>query len=129
MRPSPFGRGLAFPPRVGADGHMQWSEGERNVRECMQALLLTEPNERLFLPDYGAGLGTFLHAPNTVTTRSRIADTIKTALARWEPRVLVDAVTVEPDPDDSQGAIATITYRLVATRGSDTLAVRVRVGT
>jgi len=42
-----FGRGISFPPRVGPDGRVAWSEGEVNVRESIRIILMTEQNERL----------------------------------------------------------------------------------
>ena len=38
-----LGRGIAFPPRIGADGRWAWSEGEPNIREAIQVVVLTEP--------------------------------------------------------------------------------------
>jgi phage baseplate assembly protein W len=67
-----FGRGISFPPRVGPDGRVVWSEGETNIRESIQVILLTEQNERLMLPDFGGGLGMFLFEPNAVATRRQI---------------------------------------------------------
>ena len=111
-----FGRGLAFPPRVGGDGRVAWSEGELNVRESIQVILLTERRERLMLPEFGGGLSGYLFEPNTVTTRRLIKDRILRALEQWEPRISVESVEVDADPEDSQAAVATITYRLVATQ-------------
>ena len=111
-----FGRGLAFPPRVGGDGRVAWSEGESNVRESIQVILLTERRERLMLPEFGGGLSGYLFEPNTVTTRRLIKDRIQRALEQWEPRIAVESVEVEADPEDAQGAVATITYQLVATQ-------------
>ena len=111
-----YGRGIAFPPHVGADGRMAWSEGETNIREAIRIILMTEPGERLRLPEFGAGLKRFLFEPNTVTTRHLIQETINRALFEWEPRIRVESVDVQPDPNDSQAAIATITYKLVATQ-------------
>ncbi|HLM56357.1 MAG TPA: GPW/gp25 family protein [Pyrinomonadaceae bacterium] len=119
-----FGRGLAFPPRVGGDGRVAWSEGELNVRESIQVILLTERRERLMLPEFGGGLSGYLFEPNTVTTRRLIKDRIQRALEQWEPRISVESVEVEADPDDSQAAVATITYQLVATQTRE----RVRLG-
>jgi len=110
-----FGRGISFPPRVGPDGRVSWSEGEVNVRESIRIILMTEQPERLRSPDFGGSLGRFLFEPNTVTTRRLIEDRITRELARWEPRVRVESVTVEADAADAQAAIATITYQLVAT--------------
>jgi phage baseplate assembly protein W len=111
-----LGRGISFPPRVGSDGRVAWSEGEVNVRECVRVILMTEQRERLRLPDFGGGLGLFLFDQNTVTTRQLIKERISKALARWEPRINVQSIDVEPDPADAQAVIATIAYELVATR-------------
>ena len=111
-----FGRGMGFPPRVGPDGRVAWSEGESNVRECMRILLLTEPRERMRLAGFGGGLTSFLFEPNTPATRQNIRETIENTIKRWEPRVQIDSVTVDADPADEQGALATIAFRLVATQ-------------
>jgi phage baseplate assembly protein W len=120
-----FGKGISFPPRVGPDGRIAWSEGDANVRESMQIILTTDQNERLMQPDFGAGLGLFLFEPNTVTTRHLIQDRIIKALAQWEPRILVESVDVVPDPNDLQQAIATITYHLVATQTRERVSLNV----
>ena len=64
-----FGRGIGFPPRIGSDGRLAWSEGEANVRESIRIILMTELNERVRLPGFGGSLGLYLFEPNTVTTR------------------------------------------------------------
>ena len=104
-----FGRGISFPPRVGLDGRVAWSEGETNVREAIRIILLTEQRERLRLPEFGGGLGRYLFEPNTVTTRHLIQDRIAKALEQWEPRIRVESSSVEPDSTDPHAAIATIT--------------------
>ena len=120
-----FGRGMSFPPRVGADGRIVWSEGEANVREAVRVILMTELGERLVAPEFGCGLGVFLFEPNTVATRHSIGERITRALGRWEPRILVDVVTVEPDPVSAESAIATIVYRLVATQALERVSLSV----
>ncbi len=120
-----FGRGIAFPPRVGPDGRVAWSEGEDNVRDAIRILLLTRPGERLFLDDFGAGLDRSLFEPNTVTTRQMLRDRITQTLQQWEPRIGLESVDVEPDPQDERTAIATITYKLVATQVRERIDVAV----
>ncbi len=114
-----YGRGMAFPPRVGRDGRICWSAGPDNVRESIQIILLTEQKERLRLPEFGGNLGQFLFEPNNVTTRALIQDRIARALTQWEPRIVVEAVQVEQDPADEQASIATINYKLVATQARE----------
>lgn len=111
-----FGQGLSFPPRVGADGRLAWSEGEENVRESIRVLLLTEPAERLMREEFGCGLRRFLFEPNTVTTRTLIREAVANTIKAWEPRVAVEGVTVEPDAEDPRLVAVEIHFRLVATQ-------------
>src|SRR5581483_4636765 len=97
-----YGRSMAFPPGVGLDGRIAWSDGETNIRESIQIILKTEERERLNLPVFGGGLGKFLFEPNTVTTRFQIEDRITKALQLWEPRISLTSVSVDADPDDPQ---------------------------
>jgi phage baseplate assembly protein W len=124
---SVFGRGLGFPPRVTPDGRLAWSEGEANVRESIRIILLTDERERLRLPEFGGGLSRYLFEPNTATTRQLIRDRIQRALGAWEPRLRVESVAVDADPQDREAAIATITYRLVATGTLERVSLNVRL--
>ena len=120
-----YGKGISFPPRVGSDGRLAWSAGETNVRESIQIILLTEWNERVMSPQFGGSLGLFLFEPTNVTTRHLMKDRIAKALAQWEPRVSVESVEVSEDPADPEGAVATIIYRLVATRALERVSLNV----
>ena len=120
-----FGRGISFPMRVGSDGRIAWSEGEQNIREAIRVILMTEVRERLYLPEFGAGLGQFLFEPNSASTRQLVRDRVTKALAQWEPRIAVETVTVEPAADDGETAIATITYRLVANQSRERIRLNV----
>jgi Bacteriophage baseplate protein W len=123
-----YGKGLAFPPHVGADGRVAYSEGEPNIRQSLEVILKTEERERLNLPSFGAGLRRYLFEPNTVATRYEIQERITRAIQQWEPRVIVTAVDVEEDPRDPQAAVATIHYQLVATKTNASLSAKVQLG-
>lgn len=120
-----LGRGISFPPRIGPDGRVAWSEGEQNVRDSIRVILATNLKERLLAADFGAGLKQYLFEPNTVATRQLIADRISKSLERWEPRIALENVAVVEDPDDAQAALATVTYALVATQVREALTVHV----
>lgn len=123
-----FGRGLAFPVRLDGTGRVAWSAGATSVRESIRIILTTEPGERLNLPEFGARLRGFLFSPNTPATRRLVRDEIETALRRWEPRISLTSVAVDPDDVDERTAIATVRYSLVATRAADQLKLRVSLG-
>lgn len=123
-----LGRGIAFPPHVGADGRIAWSEGDANIRQGIQVTVLTDPGERPRLPDFGAGLGSLLFQPNTTPTHHEISERIRAAITDWEPRVQVLSVDVNADPADPQTAVATVTYQLVSTSDISSLTVAIALG-
>jgi hypothetical protein len=115
-----YGRSLAFPPQVGANGQMVWSEGEPNVRESIAIILRTRPGERLLLPEFGCDLERYLFEPNTISTLRLIQDEVERALNRWEPRLRLDDVRVESRLLDTRALVdITIFYTLVATQARE----------
>jgi phage baseplate assembly protein W len=122
-----YGRGFAFPLRLTPEGRLAWSTGEANVRESIRVLLLTAQGERLRRPDYGAGLERFLFEPNTPTTWRAIEEVIRRQLAKWEPRVQVEALQVAADPDDPEAAIAELSFTLVATAQTGRMSLSIPV--
>ena len=125
--PNPLGQGLSFPPRVGADGRLAWSAGEDNVREAIRVILMTEAGERLMREEFGCGLRQYLFEPNTAATRQRIQDSVVNSITRWEPRVSLDTVTVEPDDNDSSRVNIVVLFRLVATQSASRISFNVQL--
>jgi uncharacterized protein len=122
-----LGQGISFPPRVGADGRIAWSAGTPNISESIQVILLTELQERLMLPEFGAGLRSFLFRPNSAVTHRLIEERVLQALARWEPRIRVEGVTVLPDVENVEAATVIIAYKLVATGARDQASLTVNL--
>lgn len=117
-----LGRGIGFPIGVTAEGRLRWSEGERNVRESLRIILLTDPGERLpARRDFGCGIRPLLFEPNTPATRRLIQERITAAIARWEPRVRLEGVDVVDDPNDPKRVHATVRYQLVASGTRETV--------
>lgn len=125
---NPLGQGLSFPPRVGSDGRLAWSAGEDNVRESLRLILLTEPNERLMREGFGAGLQRYLLEPNIAATHQQLRESIVYSISRWEPRVIVDEVEIEPDADEPTQVNVTIVFRLVATQTAGRLGLSLQLG-
>ena len=125
--PNPLGQGMSFPPRIGPNGRFAWSAGEDNVRDLIRVILMTEAGERLMREEFGCGLRQYLFEPNTATTRQRIQDGIAQAVARWEPRVTVDDVTVTPDADDGRRVDIVVQFHLVATQAAGSLGLALQL--
>ena len=109
-----LGRGFrapfAFDP---ATGGIAISAGVENVEDCMIAILGTRPGERALLPEFGCRAHDLLFAPHTPSNERRIAHHVREALARWEPRVEVTHVAVEPR--DSGVVHVVVSYRITST--------------
>jgi phage baseplate assembly protein W len=112
--PEPIGWPLL--PVPDADGQLGYPSLDQSVREQIQVILSTRPGEQLKRPGFGGGLENLLAEPNTVATRSRIHDVVEESLARWEPRIVVDAVAVDTVADDPNAVRVEIAYRLKRTQ-------------
>ena len=72
------------------------------------------------LPAWGCPLQQFIMAPNTYATHAAMGREIALALARFEPRISVDDVTVQP-ADDPAAAMVEIRYRHLSDGRADNL--------
>lgn len=109
------GRGLSFPIRVGLDGRLAVSEGERNVRESLCVLLRTSPLERVERPRYGCGIREHLYDTNDLASLRLIQEEVTRAITASEPRVVLDDVRVMVSPEDPRAVDITVAYTLVPT--------------
>jgi phage baseplate assembly protein W len=96
--PSP--RYLAFPFRVEETGAAT-ADRSQHVRQQIEQVLFTNPGERVFRADFGAGVQALVFEPNdsalAAVTRKRLVSTLSEALAgEVDPRTLtVDVVSEE----------------------------------
>ena len=106
------GRHLSFPFRIARDGRTAAPVSDADhVREELLQLLLTAPGERLFLPEFGAGLRKLVFEPASDVLRGVVKARITQALSRWlGHRLTVELIEVEWDQATAQFS-ATIQYR------------------
>jgi phage baseplate assembly protein W len=108
------GRGWPFPLRVAARG-VGLVGGDDKIRQSLWILLSTSRGERLMRPAYGCGLRELLFEPNTATLRGMVADRIREAVLRFEPRIDLVAVTVESASEGADVLLIRLDYRVRAT--------------
>jgi|SRR5882672_4964435 len=91
------GRHLAFPFHVGNDGRAaQVSTLEDHVRDELVQLILTNPAERLFLPEFGGGVRRLVFENIQDTTGAMVKATLTQASSRWlSNRVVLEELVVE----------------------------------
>lgn len=104
---------LAFPLRIGTQGAAV-ADRRAHVRQQIEQVLLTNPGERVFRPDFGAGLKQLVFEPNASVlweiTRKRIAASLAEAL-----RGEVDPKSLEVDVrGEGEQLLITVSYALAA---------------
>ena len=115
-----IGRGPRFPLLPGPGGNLETIGGDALIRQAIEAILDTDPGERMMRPEFGCGLRRYLMEPNTTTTRAAMQRDIDDALSRWEPRIEVTNVAVTPGEEPSLVWIE-ISYTRLADRREDDL--------
>jgi phage baseplate assembly protein W len=106
------GAGWAFPLRTDATGSIALVARERELEESIRLILGTAPGERPMRPEFGCGIHDFVYAPADAETAGRLAYEVRTALARWEPRIEGNDVLVTIDSDDRSLLYLEIRYSL-----------------
>jgi hypothetical protein len=90
---------LRFPLRIGAAGAAT-SSRRAHVREQIEQVLFTEPGERVFRPEFGAGIRALLFEPNGSVLagilRKRLTDSLADVLkGEVDPKTLQIEVRTE----------------------------------
>ncbi len=109
-----LGQGIAFPFQQTPLGKLKLASGEEDIQESIKIILGTEPGERLMRPEFGCRIYELLFDPYDIVTQGKIEHYVKEALARWEPRIDVQEVEIEP-PGHKGRLLVKIFYTLKTT--------------
>lgn len=95
MKPN-NGLHLAFPFRIGNNGRAaQVATLEDHVRDELVQLILTNPAERLFLPEFGGGVRRLVFENIDETTGAMVKAVLTRSISRWiGNRVTLEDLTV-----------------------------------
>ncbi len=110
------GRHLAFPFRIAGDGRTAAPTSDaEHVRDELLQLLLTSPGERLWLPEFGAGVRKLVFEPASEVLRGVVKARITNALSRWlGQRLTVQDIDVVWDEGDAVMEVS-VSYRPAGT--------------
>jgi len=86
--------GLQYPLVKTPRGIMAQKSGVDQIKADLLQLLLTNPGERVMLPEFGTPLRRLIFEPNDFTLEQQARGMIVESIERWEPRVVVDAIQV-----------------------------------
>ena len=88
--------------------------GAEEIEAAVRMILTTAPGERVMRPDFGCAMWEQVFAPVNPNTLGLIEQSVREALARWEPRISLDSVAAVPDEDNAVVRIQ-IEYHVRAT--------------
>lgn len=98
-------REIAFPFHIGHDGGVAFvSDPYRAAFQHIIVVLLTQPGERVMLPEFGAPTGEYLFENLDESLAAEVSLRISQALSRWEGGVKIHDVSPRLD-SLSEGAL------------------------
>jgi uncharacterized protein len=110
-----IGRGITFPMRVDQSGTIAMSRGPEDIDASLRVVLLTAPGERVMRPLFGCRIWELMFEPINANTLGLMGEAVREAIGRWEPRVIVQDVRVEPDRSDVGQVLIYVDYLVKST--------------
>jgi phage baseplate assembly protein W len=110
-----LGSGVAFPLRIDQRGGLALARGEDDVAQAIRIILATAPGERPMRPEFGCSIHDHVFDELDAATLGEMDRAIRSALARWEPRIEVTAVHFDLMEAVYGRVLIDVTYRLRAT--------------
>jgi phage baseplate assembly protein W len=104
------GRGWRYPIVPDAGGGLGYVDGDAGVEQSLVLLLKTTVGERVMRPGYGTVAPGLVFAPGSATNLDALERSVTDAVLDFEDRVILDDVTVTPDPDDPVRVEIEVTY-------------------
>jgi phage baseplate assembly protein W len=120
-----FARGIKFPfQRVGNQLPAP-TTNDTTVSEALRTLILTPRGSRIMRPDMGTNLWAYIFENNTQLLAENIRAEIATAVAKYEPRVIVLQIDTQRKETD---VIISIHYVVRATQRYTSDSIRIPIG-
>ena len=118
--------GFSIPFRIDpATGGVASASGSEKLKENVVHILLTGTGERVMCHDYGGGLRQLVHDPNDAARGAIVQHQIAKSIAQWEPRLLLEQVTVTQQDGT---LIAEVRYAVRRTRQQRSVSVPIGLG-
>ncbi len=113
-------KGIAFPFRKSSSSFPAIATDDALIRDSIMQIMATQKQERVMRPDFGANVFRFVFANNDDFLVDLISTETRTALTRFEPRIIIQDVQIQQS--DNQ-IISTISYVIRSTGQTQTLDV------
>jgi phage baseplate assembly protein W len=124
-----IGTGWRFPILPDESGGLGYVADDVNIEQALHILLLTDVGQRVMRPDFGCKAPRLVFAPGSVQYLRLLEITIREAVRDWEPRVELEDVRAEVDPNEETRVIVSISYRVRQTNTRNNLVFPFYLGT
>lgn len=114
------GSGWGFPASISRAGGVRLVSGTEELDAAIRMILSTVPGERVMRPEFGCAMWSHVFSPLTATTLGLIEQSVREALERWEPRIVLDDVRAVPD-QQAGTVLIELAYRVRATNDTRNL--------
>lgn len=105
---------ISIPFRLGADNTVAYeTDPNTQIRQHVDSLINTEPGERVVLGDYGVPLAEMIFEGPDEVIASDLASDISSALATYEPGVLIQQIA--PVAGAAGDGLATVSVQYLRT--------------
>ena len=116
-----LGTGWGFPPTFDRSAKgIEMIADEDDIRSSLEILLSTDIGERVMQPKYGCNLHRLLFEPLDTSLQAYMKDLIKTAILYFEPRIILENVTLQPEPEEGRITI-NVDYTIAGTNTRNNL--------
>lgn len=114
--------GLKLPiTRNSIDGFTMIGDFTTLIKQNLKMLILTNPGERVMIPEFGVGLSSYLFENFNSTTYTNIESDIREQVARYLPVVAIQSVLFDNSNEDNNQLGVAIVYAIPALNVRDLL--------
>jgi phage baseplate assembly protein W len=110
-----LGVGWKTPVNVDASKKIAMSKYEEDIKEAIIIILKTSKGERVMHPDFGCGIHDMVFQTINLSTLSLIEMTVREALTKYEPRIVLLKVNVSTEQAQRGMLIIRIDYKVRST--------------
>jgi len=91
--------GMPYPIEKHPLGLLHSQKNLDQIRSDLLVLLMTNPGERVMLPDFGTPLRSLVFEPNDSVIETQAREMIINSISTWEKRITVKNILVSSRPD------------------------------
>ena len=111
-----LGSGWSFPPTFSKTTHQViLKSDEEDIKESLEILLSTTIGERFLHPLYGCDLESYVFEAFSATVSTEIKLTVKNAIELFEPRLKLNAVSLDTRSISEGRVDIVIDYEIIST--------------